>query len=58
MKFKRVRGGTWYDDAGDAHCAFRNKGMPEGRYYGVGFRCCFSPLFINDKRKVRNESKI
>ena len=41
------------NDAGNVRCACRGWGAPGGRDGFVGFRCCFSPFFVNDKRKVR-----
>jgi len=50
MKFKRARGGAWYnawDRVGRrARCAYRCWGSPGDREDDVGFRCCFSPLFV------------
>jgi len=47
-----IRGCAWYNDARGARCTYRGRGMPEGQYYGVGSRCCFSPSFVI-KRKVK-----
>jgi len=56
MKFKRIRGGAWYIDGRIAYwyarCACRGRLTPGCRCGDVGFRCCFSPLFVI-KRKVR-----
>ena len=48
-----IRGGAWDDGVRYARCAFRDRNNPGYRYYNLGFRCCFSPLFVNDKRKDR-----
>ena len=29
--------------------------LPVCRFGIIGFRYCFSPFFVNDKRKVKNE---
>jgi len=55
MKFKLIRVGAWYNYDRYARCACRYRGTPGYRYDFVGFRCCFSPLFVI-KRKVENES--
>ena len=57
MKLKLIRvrvfrGGAWNDDDRLARCACRYRGMPGVRHFDVGFRCCFSPLFVI-KRKIR-----
>jgi len=55
MKVKRIRGGAWGGVSWVARCAYRPRGVPDGRNDVVGFRCCFPPLFVI-KRKIRNES--
>jgi len=52
MKIKRIRGGAWHSNAWNARCASRYRYPPGNRYYNLGFRCCFSPLFVI-KRKAR-----
>jgi len=46
MKFKQIRGGTWLLGDWGARCAYRYRGTPGYRDGNVGFRCCFSPLFV------------
>ena len=53
IKFKRVHGGAWHFVDRFARCAYRYRHAPGGRDDDVGFRCCFSPFFVNDKRKDR-----
>ena len=53
MKFKRFRGGAWNHNAGHARCAFRLRFYHGYRDGLLGFRCCFSPLFIKIKRKIK-----
>ena len=48
------RGGAWRYYAGCARCAHHCWGSPGDREDAVGFRCCFSPLFVKiNKRKAR-----
>jgi len=59
MKVKlQLRGGAWCHvgryDWHNACCAVHGRLTFSTRYYGVGFRCCFSPSFVI-KRKVNNE---
>jgi len=55
MKLKQFRGGAWYDDAWGARCAFRIRLSPGYRTNNVGFRCCFSPLFVKiNKERLEN----
>jgi len=49
----RIRGGAWYNNARYARCAYRDWGIPGFRYNYLGFRCCFFPFFVNEKRKVK-----
>jgi len=57
MKFKRVRGGAWYPGDRLARCACRYRGTPGVRHFDVGFRCCFSPLFVKiNKERLENEN--
>jgi formylglycine-generating enzyme required for sulfatase activity len=37
-----VRGGSWLDDRGDARCASRSGGLPDGRSGSIGFRVVVS----------------
>jgi formylglycine-generating enzyme required for sulfatase activity len=41
-----VRGGGWYVPRFAARCAYRFRGHPDGRYFGLGFRVvlCCSPV--------------
>jgi hypothetical protein len=53
MKVKRIRGdawGAWNNDAMLARCAYRVRNYPGNRGDDVGFRCCFSPLFVKKER--------
>jgi len=47
MKVKlQLRGGAWYHVDWIVKCAYRYRHAPGGRGHYVGFRCCFSPLFV------------
>ena len=37
-----IRGGSWYDSAGDCESSYRNWYSPSNRDYGIGFRLCAS----------------
>ena len=57
MKFKQIRGGTWLLGDWGARCAYRYRGTPGYRDGNVGFRCCFSPLFVKiNKERLENEN--
>ena len=36
---ENVRGGCWYYDSRFLRAAYRNRFVPENRYYFIGFRC-------------------
>jgi len=42
-EFRVVRGGSWYFNAGFLRSAFRLRLLPEGRYFGSGFRLALAP---------------
>jgi len=48
MKVKQVyiRGRAWFNVDSYVRCAYRYRNAPGYRRSNVGFRCCFSPLFV------------
>ena len=53
MHFKRFRGNAWFIDDRHTRCTGRYWLNPGFRYDDLVFLCCFSPFFVNDKRKVK-----
>ena len=41
--YRVFRGGCWYSTAVSCRSAYRSRGDPSDRYYGIGFRVCLSP---------------
>jgi formylglycine-generating enzyme required for sulfatase activity len=41
-----LRGGSWFNPADYARCAYRNSGAPDVRVRSVGFRVVASPFFL------------
>ena len=43
LKWRLLRGGSWYNNPGNCRSAYRDDVHPADRYIGIGFRVCCLP---------------
>ena len=54
-KYRVLRGGSWDLNRSYARCAYRGRFVPDGWYYGIGFRVVAAPALFWFLRRERSE---